>query len=297
MNKTKQFLLKMRNALGALFVITIVMVVPLFSFVELGHFFQEGSSRSAKALPALQARPADTGAGKPQLFEEPIITVTFDDGYLTTYTKAMPILQKYGIRSTQYVLSGTADNPTYMSWEQIANMQRAGHEIACHTIDHSELTGLDDTDLENQIKSCKKELTKRFGLIKNFAAPYGSQDARTQAVIAKYFTSQRNTIGDPKNGIDQYDVNLAKNFDRNNIIGVTVRSDTTIEDIQKLIDYAEANNGWLVLTYHQNDDHGSVYSLDTPQMDAQMKYLAGTDVRIVTLQDALDSLEVQTGEF
>ncbi len=297
MNKTGSILSKIGNVLGALFIITIVMVVPLFSIAELGHFFLGGPKRNTQALAPMQSRQVDTQAAPARLFEEPLITVTYDDGYETTYSVAMPLLQKYGIRTTQYVLSGTSDNPTYLNWKQIEHMQRAGHEIACHTIDHSNLTNLSDADLHNQLKTCKAELSKRFGTIHNFAAPYGAQNAKTQSVISQYFTSQRNTVGDPKNGADAADVNIAHNFNRNNIIGVTVRSDTTLVDLQKLIAYTKKHNGWLVLTYHQANDHGSVYSLDTDTMDRQLRYLSGTDVRIVTVQDALSTLDVKTERF
>ncbi len=297
MNKTGSILSKIRNAFGALFIIAVVVVVPLFSFVELGHFFLGGPKRNVEALAPLQTRQADDQASAAQLFDEPLITVTYDDGYETTYSVAMPLLQKYGIRTTQYVLSGTADNPTYVSWKQIEHMQRAGHEIACHTIDHSNLTSLQDEDLHRQLQTCKSELTKRFGPIYNFAAPYGAQNAKTQNAITQYFGSQRNTVGDPKNGVDSTDVNVAQGFNRNDIIGVTVRSDTTMEDLQKLVAYTKKHNGWLVLTYHQANDHSSVYSLDTDAMDRQLRYLSSTDVRIVTMQDALSSVEIKTGRF
>lgn len=297
MNKTESLTTKVRNALGALFILAIVLVVPLFSIAEIGHFFQGGPKRSAKPLAALQLRQADKTQLPPRLFEEPLISVTFDDGFETTYTQAMPLLQKYGIRTTQYVLSGTADNPIYVSWEQIAQMQKAGHEIGCHTVIHPDLTTLDDEDLDYQLKTCKADLSKRFGPIYNFAAPYGAQNDRTRAAINKYFDSQRNTDGDPSNGVTEADVNVAENFNRTNIIGVTVRHDTTVEELHRLVAYTKVANGWLVLTYHQADDRNSKFSLDAQKFDEQFKYLSSTDVRIVPMQEAMQTLKLTNVEY
>lgn len=297
MNKATQALSFLGRTLGALFICTIVVVVPLLSLVEVGHFFQGGPKRSAQTLTAFEARAVDSTEQSPQLFKEPLITVTFDDGFETNYSVAMPMLHKHGIRTTQYMLSGTADDPSYLSWEQMEQMQRAGHEIACHTNSHADLTLLDDVMLDRELGTCKQELTKRFGPIRNFASPYGASNERTIKAISKYHTSQRNTLGDPTNGVDDLDVNTAKNFDRMNIIGVTVRRDTTMQEIRSLVEYTRKHNGWLVLTYHQANDKNSVYSLTPEQFNEQFKYLSGTDVRIATVDQVLPPIRQENVEY
>jgi peptidoglycan/xylan/chitin deacetylase (PgdA/CDA1 family) len=272
--------------------------VPAFSIFELGRFFHGSDNRSSDPLPIMQVRAVDQTTLPPQLFHEPLITVSFDDGDESVYKYALPLLQKYGIHSTQYVLGGTADEPEYVSWAQIAEMQKAGHEIACHTMTHKNLVGLNDGQLEYQIKGCKDELTKRFGTITDFASPYGAKNARTVSYIKKYFNSERNTDGDPTNGVDENDVNTSGNFNLYNIIGVTVRHDTTIDELKSLVDYAKAHNGWVVLTYHQADEgSGSQYGLNSDKLAKQFEYLSKTDVRIVTMQQALETTTASNLEY
>lgn len=297
MNIATRMVSLLGKTIGALFICTIVVVVPLLSFVEVGHFFQGGPKRSAAAVTALNERPIDAAASTPRLFDEPLISVTFDDGYETNYSVAMPLLHKYGIRTTQYILSGTSSNPSYMSWDQIKQFQASGHELACHTVSHADLTILSEAELHNELGTCKRELTQRYGSVTNFASPYGASNPATIKAIGSYFGSQRNTLGDPTNGIDDFDVNTAKNFDPMHIIGVTIRKDTKLEDIKSLVTYAKKNNAWLVLTYHQANDPKSVYSLNEQQFNEQFAYLSGTDVRIVTVQDALKSLRQENVEY
>lgn len=288
---------RIKKAIVSIAVLGIILVVPVFSILEFGRFFHGGNSRSSAPLPAMTIRPADSTDLPAQLFQEPLISVTFDDGYQSIYTSALPLLQKYGIRSTQYVLTGTSDHADYVSWKQIGEMQRAGHEIACHTVDHADLTTLTSDAADLQLRECKNELTKRYGDIPNFASPYGAHNAGTLSLIRKHFDSHRNTYGNPTDGIDEWDVNIGSHFDKYNIMAVTVRHDTKLSDLQALVSYAGANNGWLVLTYHQADDGGSQYGVNPKNLEKHFNYLSRTDVRIVTMRDALASTVLQEMEY
>lgn len=297
MNKISAGFLKLRHAVAVLFIFAVVLAVPLFSLWQVGRFVHNNlhlwDSRSSKPLAAMHIRAVDAQKTPPKLFQEPLISVTFDDGYETTYTKAMPLLQKYGIHTTQYVLSGTENDQLYVSWAQVARIKDAGHEIACHTVNHPDLTTLDDEDLTFQLKTCRDEMNKHIGAVPDFASPYGAENPHTLDVIGKYFTSQRNTDGDPTNGVSDLDVNVAGNFNRMDIIGVTIRNDTTVDQLKQLVNYAKAHNGWVVLTYHQADDTGSKWSVSDQDFQKQFAYLSGTDVRIVTVQQALQSLDTK----
>jgi peptidoglycan/xylan/chitin deacetylase (PgdA/CDA1 family) len=235
-------------------------------------------------------RPVDNDT-PPKLFNEPLISVTFDDGWESVYQTAAPQLQKYGIHTTQYVLSGNGNYPGYMSIDQIKSLQKSGHEIACHSIDHPDLTTLDNEDLSKQLNGCKTDLSKALGApVNDFASPYGSYNPRTIAATKKVFSSHRNILGTISDGVDDYDVNEAATFDKDNIIGVTVKRDTTVAELQQLVDYARSHNAWLVLVYHQADDGPSQYGMDPTALDKQLAYLSKTPVRIVTVGQVIKTL-------
>ncbi len=291
MNTITNILSKSRQAIVAVVVCAIVLGVPVLTVMQVGRSVNANFvGEKVQPLESLQLRSADATDRPVKLFDEPLISVTFDDGHASTYEVAMPLLQKHGIRTTQYILSGTSNDPKYVSWKQIGEMQKAGHEIGCHSYDHADLRKLDDKALNFQLKDCKDQLTKRFGPIHSFASPYGSQDARTLRAVGSYFSNQRNTSGDPYNGASEADVNVSVNYDPMNIIGVTMRSDMTVDHLKDLVAFARKHNGWLVLTYHQANDKSSIYALDTEQFDTQFEYLSKSDVRIVTMHEAAKSL-------
>ncbi|HSX35314.1 MAG TPA: polysaccharide deacetylase family protein [Patescibacteria group bacterium] len=288
-----------KRGLTSLFVCAVVLI-PILSLSQWSHAFsgtQPADTRKATQLPAFIPRAVDTSSTPPNLFSQPLISVTFDDGWESVYTDAMPLLNKYGIHTTQYIIAGTYDDPGYLSDAQIRAIAQSGDEIASHTMTHPDLTTLlNNSDLTYQLQHSQQLLLQKFGSLgsnvaEDFAAPYGHTDPRTLGFIQKYYASQRNTNGDYTNGISQYDVNVAGNFDRYNIIGVTVNKDTKVSDLQALVSYAVAHDGWLVLVYHQADDsQSSKYALDSKSLAEQLKYLSSTMVRIVPVDQALQSL-------
>lgn len=278
---------RIRHGFAVLFACVVVLGVPGLTIAQYGHLHFWGG-RKATPLPAFQTRAVDKTTQPVQLFKQPLISVTFDDGYEATYKPAMPILQKRGIHSTQYILSGVENNPLYLSWDQIKAIQKAGQEIGCHTVNHPDLTTITNQQVMYQLKTCQATMQKELRIpVTDFASPYGSYNDQVLADTKKVFATHRNVNGDPTNGVSRFDVNTAQYFDPNNIIGVTVNKDTTIAQLQALVQFTIQNNGWLVLVYHQADGGQSKYALDPKTLDQQMAYLQHTPLRIVTVHQAI----------
>lgn len=276
------------NTIATIFACLIVIGVPILSLQQYSHVFKI-DKRSSDPLATFQPRAIDKTKSSIKLFEEPLISVTFDDGWEVTYSDAMPLLQKYGIHTTQYVLTGVEDDQKYLSWKQIQAIHETGHEIGCHSHTHPDLRVLSNEDLYTQVHGCKTELNNRFGETASFASPYGAFDQRTISVIRNDFTSQRNTNGDSSNGVTDDDVNLAQNFNQFNIIGMTIKRDTSVAEIKSLVNYTIEHNGWLVLTYHQADDGGSKYGIDIQSLEAQLKVINQAPARVVTVGEVIRS--------
>lgn len=264
---------------------------PLFGFMQIASGLVKQDNRKVVETVPFNARSIDATSANPQLFKEPLITITFDDGRNTVYSQAFPVLQKYGIHSTQYLISGTIDDQAYVSPKQIDQMYKAGHEIACHTVTHRDITTLSAIELTNELTQCQKTFSK-YAPVSNFASPYGHTNDKSLDIIKKYYLSHRNTNGDITNGISDKDVNTAQNFDRYNIISAAIRHDTTEEQLRAAVEYTIKNNGWLVLTYHQIEDtENATFGLDPDSLGSQLEYLSRAPVRIVTMKQVVNTLD------
>jgi peptidoglycan/xylan/chitin deacetylase (PgdA/CDA1 family) len=104
----------------------------------------------------------------------PAVGLTFDDGDVSNYTLAYPTLVEAGARADFFVNTATVGRPGFLSWLQIAEMQRAGLSFQSHSHDHVVLVGLPAPALQRQLRDSKHLLEDRLGAPVDFlAAPYG----------------------------------------------------------------------------------------------------------------------------
>ncbi len=103
------------------------------------------------------------------------IIISFDDGHLDNYTAAFPIMQKYGFTGVLYIIGNYMGTDGYMNAGQIKEMAAAGWEVGSHSMNHKDLTLLDNPELEHfEIVESKQKLEDALGVpVKTFAYPFG----------------------------------------------------------------------------------------------------------------------------
>lgn len=288
MSKKQSLRKKIERKLGSFFVIMVLVVPMVLTGRWLVSALGQNESRKVITPPALQVRDIDKSTTPIKLFNEPLVTITFDDGWESVYTAAFVPMQEDGLLSTQYIMSGSLDNPLYMSVAQLQSMQHAGHSIGGHTDTHADLTMLDDAGLYKELAGSQQKLQKNFGPIKDFTSPYGAYNTYTLQTIAKYYRSQKNAEGDPSHDLNTT-LNTQTSFDPLNIKSFSVRNTTTLYDLQKLIDGAIKEKAWLVLTYHQVDYSQETFSVNPNEFKDQMKLVSNARLRSASIGQVLES--------
>ncbi len=118
----------------------------------------------------LLVRAIQEGAALPP---RPII-ITFDDGDLSVYNTAFPIMQKYGLTGVVYIVGNYMNTEGYMSAEQIKELAAAGWEVGSHSRSHRELTKLPPAVQREEIVQARQDLQEATGApVLTFAYPYG----------------------------------------------------------------------------------------------------------------------------
>lgn len=106
------------------------------------------------------------------------IVLTFDDGYVDASTDALPILQRYGMTATFYIVNNYVGQPGYMNWEQVGALYAAGMEIGAHSLDHLDMTTLDITEARRQAEESKRDIEAKLGItVMTFCYPAGRYNA------------------------------------------------------------------------------------------------------------------------
>jgi len=109
---------------------------------------------------------------------EKVVVLTFDDAVSSQYTFVAPLLKAYGFGATFYVCEfpcSPADKAKYLSWEQIAELNKMGFEIGNHTRTHAHIGKIPDAKIAEELNYID-EKCKACGIPKTttFAYPgYG----------------------------------------------------------------------------------------------------------------------------
>jgi len=114
------------------------------------------------------------------------IVITLDDGYENNYTEAFPVLKKYGLKATVFMITCTIDvNPKCLTSAQLKEMDKAGIEIESHTVTHRDLDTLSYDEQLAELKDSKAALEKLLGRPVDYVAyPEGKYNGNTIKAVA-----------------------------------------------------------------------------------------------------------------
>ncbi len=135
--------------------------------------------------------------------------ITIDDGYISGYNVAWPILKEFGYPFTMFIYTNYVNvGGKSMTWEQLEQMRDAGVDIECHTVSHHDLRhapkGQDyPTWLHNEIYTSKDILEQKLGIkIVAFAFPYGTHNEQVRKMATEAGFQAQFTVYGQHMGID-----------------------------------------------------------------------------------------------
>ena len=139
--------------------------------------------------------------------ERGTVAITFDDGFESVYTQAYPVLRRYGMPATIFIVTDWVGTPGYMSWEQIRELAAHGFAIGAHTRTHPWLPAVDDARLQDELSGAQRLLRARIpGSAREFSYPFGAYDPTTKHAVraAGYFSDCATNPGRYRSWRDRY---------------------------------------------------------------------------------------------
>lgn len=118
------------------------------------------------------------------------LAITFDDGYADNFEYAAPVLERYRLPATFFVVSDWMGTQTvawwdrarhqaqsWMTWDQVRDLQARGFEIGAHTRTHIDLGAAREPEAREEIAGSRRRLEEELGAkVQSFAYPYGLRD-------------------------------------------------------------------------------------------------------------------------
>jgi peptidoglycan/xylan/chitin deacetylase (PgdA/CDA1 family) len=119
-----------------------------------------------------------------ELPEKPIV-ITFDDGHLSVFENAFPIMDELGFPGVFYIVANRIyDSPGFVTSEQIKTMLNAGWEVGSHGYSHQDITQ-NHYSAEHEIAQSKYDLQAALDVpVNTFAYPYGLIDPYTATMVS-----------------------------------------------------------------------------------------------------------------
>ncbi len=128
-----------------------------------------------------------------------LIALNFDDGYRDFYTDVYPILLKYKIKATVYIVPAFIGGGNYMTQQQIKEIYQSGLvEIGAHTLNHIDLPSVSLEDAQKEIIESKEYIENTFGVsVESFCYPYGFYNDKIVSIVkaAGYTTAVSEALG------------------------------------------------------------------------------------------------------
>lgn len=122
--------------------------------------------------------------------DKPYACISSDDGFKNNL-KAAEILNRYGVKGcffiNPYIIGERSFDKIkefcskrlrfppveFMNWDDVEKLQREGHEIGSHTMEHINVAATDTDIFRDDTNLTYNILEKQCGTIKHFAFPYG----------------------------------------------------------------------------------------------------------------------------
>jgi peptidoglycan/xylan/chitin deacetylase (PgdA/CDA1 family) len=123
-------------------------------------------------------RGATLGGGRP-------VVLSFDNGYRSQYTTALPVLRALGWAGVENLqLTGLPPSQGGLTRAQVRGLLRAGWELDTQGRSHADLVRLDAGALHAEVADARRTIRRRFGVAADwFCYPSGHYDARVVGAV------------------------------------------------------------------------------------------------------------------
>jgi peptidoglycan/xylan/chitin deacetylase (PgdA/CDA1 family) len=216
--------------------------------------------------------------------DTPMVSFTFDDVPKSAATVGAAILEAHDATATYYVIGSQVGTSSAL-WElvdgdDIVDLHRRGHEIACHTFSHKRACDLDAETLSSEIVRNQRYLRSLDSSIRveNFAYPFGYGSFVRKRQLKTVFKSCRSIVPGVNSGsVDLQFLRAMPLIDR--------RIDR--DGIERAFDQAQDTNGWLIFYSHDVADEPSPYGCSPALLDAALEAASRRKIPVLNMAEAL----------
>lgn len=233
----------------------------------------------------LRRRMTQWEAARPAVlrFDRPMLSISFDDFPASAADAGARILEAHGARGTFYASAGLAntDGPCGRNFSaaDIARLTAAGHEIGCHSYEHTDCAQRDVFDtLQDLAKN--RDAMAAMGAGKSartLAYPYGETTVALKKTLPPRFACARGVLP----GLNRGPVDLAQ-------LRAYAMFGKPFTAMRRVLKHAAKRNAWVIGFTHDISDTPSPWGTSTADLEALLREAHALGFTVLPISTVLD---------
>jgi len=127
----------------------------------------------------LSVKEVESALREERPLPEKAVALTMDDGYRDNFTCAFPILWKYGVPATVFLVTSVVGDGRHLSWDDARAMQAKACGFESHTVHHYDLAALPADQLDRELRDSKQTIAEKLNSpVTQIAYPSGSYNTQ-----------------------------------------------------------------------------------------------------------------------
>lgn len=224
-----------------------------------------------------------TLAPKVPAAQEKVVIVMFDDGWLSQYTTALPILQSLGINASFSIYPEAMDGQWsgFMSWTQVEQLSKDGYDIESHTYSHMDLDNASTAQLNRELVQSKQILQQHGIQTGALIYPYG--DAETNATVRQAIIDAGYLVA---RGTDDGVVDLSNpQLDYYALNAFPILNSTSLPYFEVTLENVQGSSIGILVYHKISDTDTDEETITTASFTQQMTYLHDNGFTVKTLSE------------
>jgi len=125
------------------------------------------------------------------------VALTFDDCFVYFYNNAFPLLKKYNLKASIYIITNYINGPNYLTTEQLKEINESGLvDIQSHSVSHRYLSRLTPEESKKEIVDSKQVLKELLDVDSTvFCYPIGDYNKAVVDFVKENYDYGLNMLG------------------------------------------------------------------------------------------------------
>lgn len=223
------------------------------------------------------------------------VSIVFDDGWESTYTRARPHLDRYGFRASAALIRDVVGTSEYMSLAQLRALQDlSGWDMVAHAdtvANHNAgYANLEDSVVEAELQGIKRWLTDNgFKRRDVFVWPRGSYTASQMVMARRFFNAVRGTTGGAGGASGPQET--FPPGDNGRLRTWTIGNETSAAEVEAALAQCKAHDSWLLLAFHKIVASGAKEGTETNEaaFEEMVDAIAASGLPVKTVAEVMES--------